>query len=470
MANKFDLEDIGQIVVVDDKEEEATPIIRAFSRIGVPSLYFESAAAGIPENILKPEIVFLDLVFATAQGEQTVISMVHGALKRIIGSRRLPYILVLWSARNGVFADSVIASLDKETEFEKPVKAVCLEKGDYFTSLVDDGSMEITEEKLEQLRDDLSTEMRELNIISVFWQWSKIVSDAATSLIGRLIPSKNSSDDEWLGDLKSRIAEMAVTDLRDLRDVNEDQLVHNVWHTMSRSIGDLVLSGSAEKDPRVMELFEGESGEKYLTIASCKTEENSECRYVLYETGKKLELRKGDFAGKDDCYRKSLIRKHHNNISLIKSGLYLKSNSVDYFMPGTICDIDEDSPPTQDNLDDIAHIFGCELSAKDIRPYWLELTPLCDYANGKWEELFFLRAYLIEKDGLKNPRQDYLYCINDLYFAIGNSRYYLAVDYRHRKVLPVTSKKPKEVKCVINETLLADIRFGFTKYIGRLGI
>lgn len=69
-----------------------------------------------------------------------------------------------------------------------------------------------------------------------------------------------------------------------------------------------------------------------------------------------------------------------------------------------------------------------------------------------------------------NKPPSYIYSPDKFYLIVNEQKMHLVIDYRYRLSLPFSYQGTREIKCILNETLLSDIRFGFTNHIGRLGI
>ena len=384
---------------------------------------------------------------------------------------------MLWSNHTREHVDGVIGSIEEDAEFTRPVKIIPLEKSKYFevkSGRNDDYKRVVPEDKLIELSNDISEALDKLSMASVFWQWNRIVSTAGFDLTGQLFPEKLGSEEEWLTELKTRINEIAITDLHEFETMDDALLVKNAWQVLSRSVGGSVLSASLEVEPRDVQLF-SEGDEKRILLSTVKDKSGNQYASILTANGEKAYLKNGNKVkeSKEKNIISQLNKKRSDNIAIIKSALYLKHNFGAELRPGAICELFDND--TETDLRSIKNIFKKqeeEIDEGKIETYWLELTPLCDYACNKNKEYFFLRVYLIdssyELQGKNAP--EYLYKPNDFCLRLNGENKRLIVDYRYRTSLPLSCEGIGEIKCTLNETLLSDIRFGFIKYIGRLGI
>ena len=121
----------GKVVVVDDQIDEARPLIQILSEKGVPTLYYSGMVEEMPSTpLIGIRLVFCDLKFSSASGDRNITSNLVGILRKLISPKNGPYILLLWSAHEKEYIDSVREALALEAicpEFVLP-----LNKSDYF--------------------------------------------------------------------------------------------------------------------------------------------------------------------------------------------------------------------------------------------------------------------------------------------------------------------------------------------------
>lgn len=91
----------ARVVVIDDDPEEALPILKAFSKIGVPSVYFDGRPIGLPRQAhrlagIRLAVLDMDLVGGGADDKSKVAALVK-VLSRILSSDNGPYAVVAWT-------------------------------------------------------------------------------------------------------------------------------------------------------------------------------------------------------------------------------------------------------------------------------------------------------------------------------------------------------------------------------------
>ena len=121
----------GKALIIDDKIEEALPLIKLLSNRGTNTMYYSGVFAEMPENPLEGvRLVFCDLKFNSAPDAKSVASNILSVLKKLIATNNGPYILLVWSTHQNDYIDELTDVL-KEEEI-KPEFILCLDKADYF--------------------------------------------------------------------------------------------------------------------------------------------------------------------------------------------------------------------------------------------------------------------------------------------------------------------------------------------------
>lgn len=91
----------GRVVIVDNKIEEAQPLIHALTKRGMPHLFSDGKLDTLPQKPLRgTRFVFLDIELSGMEGQndKTVISGLIGVLKKIIDQANGPYVILFWTA------------------------------------------------------------------------------------------------------------------------------------------------------------------------------------------------------------------------------------------------------------------------------------------------------------------------------------------------------------------------------------
>ena len=92
----------GSIVIIDDKINEAIPLMTALAKRGVAYIYYDGKPRNYPEETLDSvRFVFLDMhldeVAGAAGGNKNIVSSLIGGLDAVVGEDNGPYIIMVWS-------------------------------------------------------------------------------------------------------------------------------------------------------------------------------------------------------------------------------------------------------------------------------------------------------------------------------------------------------------------------------------
>lgn len=91
----------ARVVVVDDEPDEALPILKAFSKVGVPAAFFDGRSGGLPRQGdrfagVRLAVLDMDLVGGGADDKSKVAALVK-VLSRILTPDNGPYGVLAWT-------------------------------------------------------------------------------------------------------------------------------------------------------------------------------------------------------------------------------------------------------------------------------------------------------------------------------------------------------------------------------------
>ena len=163
----------GKIIVIDDDENEALPLIKSLFKKGIALNYY----TGLEQNELPIDpfsnvrLIFLDIVLGTevTASQKTKISKTISILNRIVSPKNPPYVIIAWTKQPELI-DSLYKTLTK-----KPLQIIDLnkleckdEEGKY--------SIELISNKIEE-------KIKELSIIQLFYDWEDIINNSVDELL-----------------------------------------------------------------------------------------------------------------------------------------------------------------------------------------------------------------------------------------------------------------------------------------------
>src|SRR5690606_18535022 len=214
----------GSIVVIDDQPNEALPIVKALSKKGVATTYYQgNIREDLPEHpIQNIRLLFLDLQIIESNNETQIAKSIVNVLLKVLSEKNGPYLLVIWSKKYNTYSDTVkeeiykydhlipacIVNIDKAACLEsKQIHAVETDSfiqklNDLLEGQVHDDDMEVvisavtnalseeyrTEyeakaDAIEIIEMQLKTELEKAGVFHLFVIWENIVKKAAARMV-----------------------------------------------------------------------------------------------------------------------------------------------------------------------------------------------------------------------------------------------------------------------------------------------
>lgn len=166
----------GRVIIIDDKLDEAGPLLEALSRRGIAARYFSGRASGLPEHPMNGvRLVFLDMMLEgmdfTTDSED-IVNQLRAVLGRLIDEKNGPYVVLGWTQNPKHLA------VFKERISPKPVLCLDMEKA----SCITDGKCDIStiEKKLE-------ANLPRIGSDRILFDWENLVNDSGFSVVNQII-------------------------------------------------------------------------------------------------------------------------------------------------------------------------------------------------------------------------------------------------------------------------------------------
>ncbi len=190
-----------RVIVIDDKPEEAEPIIRALGLRGIPVAYFKiSSEDDPPKNPCPPgvRLAILDIELGlNLPGKEERVGYLLQMLAQIIAKENGPYMVVLWTKYPGdkqTFDEQIF----REESLPNPVVSVMLEKSKYEDDLVALGAK-------------LDEELTKVACLRVLQFWEEASFSAASEVTNRLceiLDSKATNLQEWVREWNTEVSQV----------------------------------------------------------------------------------------------------------------------------------------------------------------------------------------------------------------------------------------------------------------------
>jgi hypothetical protein len=190
-----------RVIVIDDKPEEAEPIIRALGLRGIPVAYFKISPEDEPPDKPCPpgvRLAILDVELGlNLTGERQRVGYLLQVLRQVISRENGPYVAVLWT-KYPEDKETFDAEVFREDSLPNPVASVMLEKSKYGRDLT-------------AIDAELTKELAKLDSFQALQFWEATSYRAATEVSNRLCEiadSKSTSLADWIKDWNIGVSQL----------------------------------------------------------------------------------------------------------------------------------------------------------------------------------------------------------------------------------------------------------------------
>lgn len=414
------LPESGRVVVIDDNSDEALPLINTLSKNRVPVSYFTGKVEQLPAQPLSDvRIVFLDIELGTkGQSNKTKVSTTVGVIKRIIDVNS-PYIMIAWTKY-----DDLIKEIKKSLKNNSPIFMLNLEKGKCRDT---NGNYDMSE-----IENRLKEELKKAGIFHLFILWDNLVHKSAGEIVNDF-SSFYPLNNDW--DKRTSIAfynlAMAYSGLS-VNPANTDAMIKNALLAFNGTFLDTL-----ENNIRYTGL-----GEKQIKVVSGNVEAK-------------------------------IAAKINTRLLCVMSG---KSGKPE---PGNVYKLDALNTANKDKIKvKISELFNSKISKykeknklyRQLKHIFLEVSPVCDYAQKKWRVHRVLPGLLWPHEYERTIKKAEFYIYRTPLLEIDNNLYILVFDLRHLTSLNFNELQNKKPLFRIRHELLVDIQAYTARHINRPGV
>lgn len=185
----------GRIAIVDDKIDQALPLLRVFSKNNIPYTYYKGNDLDYlpekPENDIRILFIDLNLLGNRALQAKDVKSTLHAVLSKILSPNNYPYILIVWSLQENEYLPSLKELFKNELKECAPIAIKEWIKSDYFTMAEDS----IPEAKDTSIITSLKDILKDLHAYSYLLQWENCVHNSADETVQNIFHDSLIGDD-----------------------------------------------------------------------------------------------------------------------------------------------------------------------------------------------------------------------------------------------------------------------------------
>jgi hypothetical protein len=196
----------ARVIVVDDNEEEALPILRAFAKKGIPTAFFDGNLIGFPSkghrlSGVRLAILDMNLVLGHTSNKEKAAALVN-VLGQILSPQNGPYAILAWTMHPEVLEDFK-KYLFAAQSVPNPIFIVVLEKRDCKNKK---GGVDLT-----VLSDKVEEVLSQFSPLLLLQAWEEKCFWAAaevTNTLGSLVAGDADNLEEWLNLWKSQLLQL----------------------------------------------------------------------------------------------------------------------------------------------------------------------------------------------------------------------------------------------------------------------
>lgn len=170
----------GRTVVIDDNINEALPIIQLLSKHNVPNTYYSGEEALLPESTSEGiRLVISDLHLGSGNDIKTFMSTLNHIITEIISDTNGPYILLLWT-KHKLDCDEAIDYINKRF-VRKPIDIFPLDKNSCIK--IDGDKYLIEDNAMGKIESNFRTVLEKASAMHLFILWENLVHVSAGKLV-----------------------------------------------------------------------------------------------------------------------------------------------------------------------------------------------------------------------------------------------------------------------------------------------
>lgn len=510
------LPESGSVVIIDEQSSEALPLIKALSKRGIPTTYYTGIEPDkFPRTpTQKIRLVFLDLKLYTATNEEKLGQDLVSKLQKIIAPDNGPYILIIWSKHEATYSRYVIDEVNKAEHKIVPACIIPFEKSECLEQIsIADNKEEILENITKELEsrfqdDELkiildcvtnnietNTELifqaksNAIDIIErnikerliqagsfhLFVLWENIINQSSRKMIHE-IASIVKMDKHWEGNMRSifyqmgkaRVNKSENNDVKILRE-SIKTFNYSFIDSVDKAITTIDFPQNIKLDNSFLLTTEKDGNSFSLKRNEKKYSISKNYKHTGWNENEDISKIYGALKSpeKDGCEQ---LHKEYTNINpVINTKLHIETSPTNELYPGNIYEINVSDFNKAKYLETyLKKISGTIDEYKFIE---LEVSPICDFAQEKWEKSRRVSGLLIPLKYYDNERKsgDNFYWVNPS-FQLNDIIYKMVFNQRLFKSLDLNRAKEKQPSYRIKRELLLDIIAHLSSHINRPGI
>jgi hypothetical protein len=435
----------ARVVLLDDEPNEAIPVIKAFSKMGVPAVFFDGKnSSELPTKTRKlrgVRLAILDMNLGVTGSNETIASTLVQTFSRIIDDDNGPYGVLIWT--NHPDLKEIVARYIYEHEtLPKPVFVVTLRKADFKVSGGKGAPRRFAIGKLSRELIEILAENSPLECLQV---WEGTCFRAATNVTNSI----------------AHLSSAAAANLDGWR---------QAWREETLKLLLVISKASAEKHhtkenciPSIFLALNPMHSDRMDLLVEDLTEDLSRhVDQIMAATGGSVTDRKAK----------------------VNTMLHLAGDQLENFNPGNLYFFNKkNSPDFMPTLEDALQdcLQGKEAQQKALRKLarvcGLEVTPACDHAQNKMRLSRIVAGFVVPWDRKETIKVSagFLKAAGPFYFArrpkLLRAGAYLLV-FNSRYVVTAKPSRVQELPAIarVRSNLLADVQSWASYQAARQGV
>ena len=419
----------GRIAIVDDKIEQALPLMRVFSKNNIPYTFYKGTDMEFlpqkPENDIR--ILFLDLNLFEGRDNKPkdIQSSLYSVIKRLISPQNYPYVLIIWSLQEDRFKDLLEELFNDRLKSCAPIAIKNWIKSNFFSIETEE---EVNIENEYKIIDELKKLISEMPAYRYLMQWENCVHDSADAT---------------------------------LQEVFHDYHFQENWESNANCILDMFAHSYLEQH-----YYDSEIDDKIKASLLFLND-------VYFDT-LEASITKTDTEETKELIHNISKEEQKKIASKINKSLLVSNQFDSIRQPGCVICLEPDTDKTQhfyELLDNSIKTLPKKITKEDIYktliPCKVVVTPACDYAQDKLKYDRLVQGIIIDEEYgnyidnseaiYKSPSFEYE---SKCKILVLNYRYFIT-EYISKKLQPVFR---------LRNTILAEIQSKLARHINRQGI
>ena len=450
----------GRVVVIDDKADEALPLVKVISKDRISVTYFTGTKEELPEQSFSDvRLVFLDIMLEGAEGtdDKTKLSIAIGVIKRIIHKDNGPFILAVWTKHK-----ELIEKMEKRLKEEKYQPIVTdLQKYEF----KDDKTGNYNYNFL-QIEKKIKEKLKNLSVFEIFLLWENMVHRSASSVVNEFSRFVKFND-SWNGELKNIFYKLAEAQAGKTLDTNSSQeVLKNALFTFDGIFIDTLEKNlHSNSDGMNVSFSESSVGDNIIGQINSKLLLDTSNLEVLYP-GNVYEIKKDNLLKEiiyDSIYPEKLLKEFADMKGVNLDVILDKDKKIKKYKPEFKIFFKKIRDTIKDNS-----IF-----------VQTEVSPLCDFTQHKMKLSRIVKGFLcpveVQIDG--TTIQTYKKLKSNAYFLYispaveyNEKLYRLVIDFRHFSAKSIAGINENTPIFRLRKDILIDIQTKLSSHINRPGV